>query len=105
MENVNSDQAKLDEIRRQAAAAKVATPPAAKRRIREKVKEPMLAKILYVLAIASIMVGFALYKQQWSSDATAVTFLILGFVQGALFSSVGLALTYLKGIYENTRDS
>lgn len=105
MDSINSDKAKIDEIKRKAALAKAAAPAPQRKRSRDPVKEPLLSKILYVFAIASIIIGFALYKGSWSSDAAGVAFLIWGCVQGALFASIGLALTYLKGIYENTRDA
>jgi hypothetical protein len=57
-----------------------------------------------VLAIASFIIALILFKRDWTSDASATLFLMLGFIQGIFFIAIGLALSYLKGIYENTRE-
>lgn len=105
MNQTNSDQAKLDEIRRKAALAKAESVTPARKQPRDPVKEPLISKILYVLAIASFIGGLLLFKKEWDSDDSATMFLMMGFIQGIFFISIGLALTYLKGIYENTRNN
>ena len=104
----DADKRKLDEIRRKAAfeARQAARPAASIRSSAPTFREPLLSKLLYILAIAAFIFGLALYngyagKRQ---DALALIFLISGIVEAALFWSFGLALSYLKGIYENTRD-
>jgi hypothetical protein len=104
MNQPNTDQAKLDEIRRKAALAKVEPVAPPRRQSRDPVKEPLISKVLYVLAIASFIIALILFKRDWTSDASSTLFLMLGFIQGIFFISIGLALSYLKGIYENTRD-
>lgn len=75
---------------------------------------PVLAKVFYILSVLSLMGGIILCAASWpknisySLEKTIIPYgistiwLIAGVIEAALFAGMGLGLTYLKLIAENT---
>lgn len=71
--------------------------------------EPVLAKVLYIIAIASIFFGVIAYaKLFWRDDVDqfdayfASAALVAGFFQCVLFTFLGRVIVYLHRIAKNT---
>ena len=72
-------------------------------------KMPLLTIVLYILAFLGFLVGILLCVQFWpenskdSSTSLSLTWLLVGIIEATIFSSIGLALHYMKGIYINSK--
>jgi len=59
--------------------------------------------VLTILSVFSIAGGIILAVEIWKvSTLLALLYFDAGIIQAVLFFSVGQAIIYLKGIYENT---
>ena len=84
--------------------------PTKKHPVQNPSSVPLLSKVFYVLAVLGFVGGILLCVELWPyapvgrelksiAYMPSITWLTVGIIQCAMFSAIGLALTYLRGIY------